>query len=291
VVFPEGTSSLGPKHLPFKSGAARIALEACSRGIPVNVVPLGITYNAPAKFRSSVEIVVGEPLEHGHIEESEGGLCLAQTKTSLTRSLESVGINVDSVEYFEQLEALANMVLPDRCSFRAMKFCEPGIPESLCSSWNSLRTHLKAQGLTHGTAAKPFTGMAPWLSLCAALALAPVVSIGALLNCLPLAGAYWAGRKLSDAPNVITLWRILVGAPLFALWFVGVFAALAVMGKAAWFLLFTLFTVIASLTYAALRQFLVAGWNGVRLPELRREYLQFRRTFLNELDKHESSAN
>ena len=30
VVFPEGTNSLGPRHLPFKSGAVRIALDALS---------------------------------------------------------------------------------------------------------------------------------------------------------------------------------------------------------------------------------------------------------------------
>ena len=28
MVFPEGSSSLGPRHLPFKSGAARLALDA-----------------------------------------------------------------------------------------------------------------------------------------------------------------------------------------------------------------------------------------------------------------------
>ena len=44
IVFPEGTSSLGPRHLPFRSGAAAIALEALKQGIPLRIVPLGIHY-------------------------------------------------------------------------------------------------------------------------------------------------------------------------------------------------------------------------------------------------------
>jgi 1-acyl-sn-glycerol-3-phosphate acyltransferase len=291
AVFPEGTSSLGPKHLPFKSGAARIALDAWSRGIPVKVVPLGITYNAPTSFRSSVEVVVGEPLEKECVLEGERDQHLAEIKHSLTHALEDIGINADSAEYFEQLQILATMALPARGFFRAMKFCEPGIPEPLRTSWNALRTDMQAHGFTRSTAARPFIDVSPWLSLCAGLALAPLVGIGAVLNVLPLAGAYWAGKKLSDAPNVITLWRILAGLPLFVFWFVVVFAALAVAGKTVWFLFFLVLTVIAWLAYAPARQLLFAGWNGVRFPDLRRQYLEFRRAFQQELDKHESPAS
>jgi 1-acyl-sn-glycerol-3-phosphate acyltransferase len=42
VVFPEGTSALGPRHLPFKSGAMSIALEALARGVPLRIIPVGI---------------------------------------------------------------------------------------------------------------------------------------------------------------------------------------------------------------------------------------------------------
>jgi len=65
--------------------------------------------------------------------------------------------------------------------------------------------------------------------------------------------------------------------------------ALIVAGKAAWFLLFAGLTAIAWLGYAPMRRFLSAGWNGVRFPELRRQYLEFRTAFLRELDQHESS--
>ena len=289
VVFPEGTSSLGPKHLPFKSGAARIALEACRKGLPLKIVPLGITYNAPTKFRSSVEIIVGQPLKLQRAEGIDGDHHLAEVKTLIARALQSVGINVESAEYFEELQILATMVFPGRDSFRALKFCEPGIPQPLRDTWNALYARMQAHGFARSTTARPFTEISPWLSLCLGFVLAPFVLIGALLNFLPLIGAHLAGKKLPDAPNVITLWRILVGVPLFVVWFGALFVALIVAGKAAWFLLFAGLTAIAWLGYAPMRRFLSAGWNGVRFPELRRQYLEFRTAFLRELDQHESS--
>jgi hypothetical protein len=53
------------------------------------------------------------------------------------------------------------------------------------------------------------------------------------VNVVPLAGAYVAGRRLADAPNTIALWRLLVGAPLAALWALA-WIALGVVAGAAW---------------------------------------------------------
>src|SRR5690348_5520785 len=38
-ILPEGTSNLGPRHLPFKPGAARVIVDALQRGITPLVVP------------------------------------------------------------------------------------------------------------------------------------------------------------------------------------------------------------------------------------------------------------
>ena len=71
VVFPEGTSKLGPRHLPFKSGAARIAQRHLEGGRALTVLPLGIHYECPWAFRSRVEVVVGPPL---HLAPGTGGV-------------------------------------------------------------------------------------------------------------------------------------------------------------------------------------------------------------------------
>ncbi|WP_164660709.1 lysophospholipid acyltransferase family protein [Tropicibacter sp. Alg240-R139] len=64
-VFPEGLSHNEPHLLPFKSGAARIALEAEAQRekLGVQVLPVGITFDEKNKFRSRVLIQVGEPVD------------------------------------------------------------------------------------------------------------------------------------------------------------------------------------------------------------------------------------
>src|SRR5437016_840043 len=103
-VFPEGTSTLGPRHLPFKSGAARLLLDALESGIDVTVIPLGITYESPTRFRSKVEVVVGEPVStnlRGCVGPRER---LVELKQRLEQALEDVGVNVESGEYLEKIE-------------------------------------------------------------------------------------------------------------------------------------------------------------------------------------------
>ncbi len=63
ALFPEGTSHSDPALRELKTGAARIALSAESeshRGLVV--VPIGLHFDNKVTFRSSVLLVVGEPI-------------------------------------------------------------------------------------------------------------------------------------------------------------------------------------------------------------------------------------
>ncbi len=64
-IAAEGTSWM-ERHLhPFKTGTARIALGAESRNdfqLDMKIIPVGLSYSAPTKFRSKVFIKVGEPV-------------------------------------------------------------------------------------------------------------------------------------------------------------------------------------------------------------------------------------
>ena len=63
--FPEGTSHSDPQLRPLKTGAARIALSAEAEHdgrLGVTIVPVGLAYERKTLFRSSVLLVVGEPL-------------------------------------------------------------------------------------------------------------------------------------------------------------------------------------------------------------------------------------
>jgi 1-acyl-sn-glycerol-3-phosphate acyltransferase len=69
ALFPEGTSHSDPRLRPLKTGAARIALGAAAeqeqRGPEartITILPVGLSYDARAIFRSGVLLVFGQPL-------------------------------------------------------------------------------------------------------------------------------------------------------------------------------------------------------------------------------------
>jgi 1-acyl-sn-glycerol-3-phosphate acyltransferase len=285
-VFPEGTSSLGAQHLPFKSGAARIAVAAWQAGVPAKIVPMGITYNALATFRSSVEVIVGEAIERESVAKLPLAEQVEEAKKIVTTGLEQVGINVESIEDFAEISMIAAMAAPAGRYFEALKLCERGIPEKLQIHWRALRDELASSDLVRSEAAAAFSSASPWISLAEGIVLSPFVAAAALVNFLPLGGAFWAGKKFPDERNVITLWRILVGVPMFFLWFVAVFAGLAVTVRSLWIVFFLLLSVVGWHAYQPTRQLLVAGWNAVRFPGLRRKYLEFQKALFEEMGNH-----
>jgi 1-acyl-sn-glycerol-3-phosphate acyltransferase len=65
ALFPEGRSHNEPRPLPLKTGAARIALHAArdGRAAGLRIVPIGIAYEDKGRFRSSVVLRVGRPID------------------------------------------------------------------------------------------------------------------------------------------------------------------------------------------------------------------------------------
>ena len=289
VVFPEGTSSLGPRHLPFKSGAASMALEALSHGIPLRIIPLGIHYERAWAFRSRVEIAVGGSVstEFSH-DLSELGK-LKEMKRRMTAALESVGVNFDSAETQEAAECLASTATlgNNNSYFDSLKAFESNLPEPLMIGWRQLTQEFKSKGvlLHQGVPLFPTGG---WLFYALLLAfLEPVVLTGALLNLPPLLAGWLAARRLADERNVITLWRILVGLPLFVIWFAAVSATSVIFGGWLWVAGYLILTIIGLKYFYRVKKLAVATWNGARHRELAPRALEFHRNVLKTLHANE----
>lgn len=62
AVFPEGMSGDDRSVRPFRTGAARIALDRIEAGGTIPIVPVGIYYVDRTAFREGVVLTVGEPL-------------------------------------------------------------------------------------------------------------------------------------------------------------------------------------------------------------------------------------
>jgi 1-acyl-sn-glycerol-3-phosphate acyltransferase len=140
-VLPEGTSSLGPRHLPFKSGAVRLLLDHLATGRPITVVPLGIHHECGWGFRSKVEIVVGPPkataLPAASLFEQ-----LKELRRRMQTALDAVAINVESVDRLRLIEQLAyiSTLGTARSYFQSLKAPERRVPAPILSAWHGVET-------------------------------------------------------------------------------------------------------------------------------------------------------
>jgi 1-acyl-sn-glycerol-3-phosphate acyltransferase len=63
AIFPEGELNMGSEMLALKTGAVRIGLAARDSGVDgVQIVPVGIAYEHPDRFRTAISASFGEPL-------------------------------------------------------------------------------------------------------------------------------------------------------------------------------------------------------------------------------------
>ncbi|QHL87581.1 glycerol acyltransferase [Nibribacter ruber] len=73
MVFPEGNSFMQRRLRPLKTGTARIALGAEAQHdfkLGVRILPVGLNYSDPSRFRSEVFVNVGEPIQVKDFEEA-----------------------------------------------------------------------------------------------------------------------------------------------------------------------------------------------------------------------------
>jgi 1-acyl-sn-glycerol-3-phosphate acyltransferase len=285
-VFPEGTSSLGPRHLPFKGGAVQIILDFLSEpGPPLQVVPLGIHYECPWAFRSKVEVVVGPALDLRLDANASPLGRIKELKRRMTAALEAVGVNFASEEDQVRAQRLAYVATlgTTRSYFASLKALERAAPARVAAAWEGLEPELSRRALLRHQGVPLFPMGAVRFYLVALLALAPVVLLAAAANLPPLLAGWWAGRRFPDGPNVIALWRILVGVPVFGLWFTGLVLSMGCLGQWRWLANYVAVTWLGLALYYRVKKLAVAVHNGLRHPGLRRRVLAFRELVLESL--------
>ncbi|MES2981504.1 MAG: 1-acyl-sn-glycerol-3-phosphate acyltransferase [Verrucomicrobiota bacterium] len=265
ILFPEGTSTLGPRHLPFKSGAAHIAVDAIANGILLRIVPLGIHYERAWAFRSKVEVVVGKSIST-EFPEGPGELGkLKEMKRRMSSALEQVGVNFVSEEDQKTAECLAyaSTLGTERSYFASLKALEPGVPDSLRKSWDGLCQRFSPSFLLRHQNVPLYPGKAWIIYAIALLILGPLVLAGMVVNFPPLALGWIAGWKLADDRNVIALWRLMVGLPVFLIWLVMVVVLLTVFSNGWWSAGYVLLTVVSLETIYRTKKVAVSVWNGL----------------------------
>ncbi|MFI3156441.1 MAG: 1-acyl-sn-glycerol-3-phosphate acyltransferase [Methylococcaceae bacterium] len=277
-IMPEGTSTLGHRHLPFNRGAARIVGRAMADGITPSIVPLAVHYEDPTCWQSRAEVLIGEPIRPQTADE----MALQQL---ISDALETVGANFADVQTQRLAEKLAYACTlgTDRSYARTLKSFERPIPPDLADAAHELEQVAKDNALFLHQGL-PLVPVGSWpLYPAYWLILAPVILCFSLLNLPVLTAGYIAGRTLPDDANVVAFWRMAIGLPVALVWLLIVNVAAISMTEPIRLVCYWAISAAGIMAWYRFRKLSIALGNGLFRPAVKTVLLQTYRNLLNRM--------
>ncbi len=239
ALFPEGTSHSDPQMRPLKTGAARIALSAEAEHdgrLGVTLVPVGLSYERKTLFRSSVLLVVGEPIavaprlpDYRHDERP--------TVDALT---DEIAARLDDIVLqAESRDLLVGIARVARWTSGPESGEDPEDPAArnrrareMVAAYGRLRAHDPArleaivdEARSYGHALRRLGVRDPWaleLSTVRAgavagaigrlLLAAPLAAVGALLGWVPYRLSGVVAKRVTDDEDVLSTVKLIAGA-------------------------------------------------------------------------------
>jgi glycerol-3-phosphate O-acyltransferase/dihydroxyacetone phosphate acyltransferase len=220
-IFPEGEASDEAHLLPIRTGAARIALGAHSRGaMGLRVVPVGLIYEDKQRARSRAYVRVGDPIELDSDLATNPSVPPDETDrdavASLTSTIEArladAALDFQSAEQRSALRLAANVALRwehgdprGRPPVGEVERLADRLSEAPASEEESVRAAAIAYRESLAAAGVSDAVVAPgareallrrsrlgWLLT---LALAPLAAIGLVANAVPVVAVFVVGRR------------------------------------------------------------------------------------------------
>lgn len=220
-IFPEGLSHDASQLAKLKTGAARLALGGAARtGAPIPIVPCGLTFIHPKRFRSRVLVQYGPPVI-AHTAP------VAELTEEIDRALRRLTINAPDWDTVRALDTVRRLYQPQEISIEdrielARRFntyygavaAEPRVL-SLMTRVRAYQDRLDELGVTDRELARDLSKrevstrmlrhlvlVAWWLPLCVP---------GAPLHLPAVAFARLAGPRLTPRKDVIATTKMLIG--------------------------------------------------------------------------------
>ena len=140
-IFPEGVSYTEPELQPLKTGAARIALSASEGGVPVVIVPVGLSYRRKQHYRGRVLVQYGRPItldeawrERWRSDPREAARTLTD---AIDLALRTLTINADDFDTLRVLDGVRRLYVPDGTDLSLAEEAE--LSRRLVSHWEKKR--------------------------------------------------------------------------------------------------------------------------------------------------------
>ncbi|WP_181273077.1 glycerol acyltransferase [Brevibacterium oceani] len=106
-IFPEASSEWGHRPQPYKSGAARIVCTLIDEGTEVEVIPVGLFYSTPDRFRSRAEVVRGPAITLPSRDGRDRREWEAAIASAMESALDAVSVNCPDEATFARIETEA----------------------------------------------------------------------------------------------------------------------------------------------------------------------------------------
>lgn len=227
-IFPEGTSSLGHKHLPFEQGAARLAmmsqkasqkvhLEVASLHSPLYILPMSVFYDDPTLLGGRAFVVYNEPFICPQDMDTE------HLHALFSQKLEQILLEYDSQESQETAHFLASFLSSNTpftdyygnlIWFHSLQQAQ----DSQLSKLIHLTQTYRKTPLPTLYKNAPIYPQNFLLSLWTFSICLPIVAFSFLLNLPPLLCGNLVAKLFAKEKHTISLWKAIVGYGVGFLW-------------------------------------------------------------------------
>lgn len=247
-IFPEGLSHDRSELAKLKTGAARLALGGAVRStVPVRIVPCGLTFIHPKRFRSRVMVQYGEPLELAPAAASETQEQVRTLTEEISAALRRLTINAPDWDTVRALDVVRRLYQPAGISIeervelaRRFNSYYPRVADAprVVETMQKVRDYQQALdelGVTDRELARDFSKREIGSRLLRHVGLVafwlPLTAPGVPLHLPTILFARFAGRRLTPRKDVVATTKLLIGVLLALLsyaaavvalgWFVG----------------------------------------------------------------------
>lgn len=228
-IFPEGLSHDESQLARLKTGAARLALGS---GVALQILPCGLTFIHPKRFRSRVLVQFGPPITVEPTRENTAQQVRALT-TDIETALRRLTINAPDWDTVRALDVVRRLYQPQEISIEdrvelARRFnayygevaADPRVL-SLMAKVRAYQQKLDELGLTDRELARDLSKLEVGARVMRHLSLVafwlPLTVPGAPLHVPPLVFARFASAKLTPRKDVVATTKLLIGMLLVLL--------------------------------------------------------------------------